>query len=38
MSNTVIAQVYDTTKIIGKSSITCSIETDIDHPKKDIFM
>ena len=37
-SDEVIAQVYDITKIIGKSSITWSIDTDIDHPKKVIFM
>ena len=38
ISDKVIVQVYDTTKIIGKSSITWSIDTDIDHPKKVIFM
>ena len=38
ISDKVITQVYDTTKIIGKSSITWSIDTDIDHPKRVIFM
>ena len=38
VSKKVIAQVYDTTKIIRKSSITWSMDTDIDHPKKVISM
>ena len=38
ISDKVIAQVYDTTKIIGKSSIMWSIDTDIEHPEKVIFM